>query len=188
MPATRLWGAAQRPPWRAPWRQAFSAWWRASRRAGSLELPDDLYGAFAEEAEALCRGLRAGADEDAEAYAAIKAAYRLPRDDARMAALRDTAIREALITAATVPRNNARLAARVAELSQHLRGRSNPSTATDLAVAAALAEAAVLGCALNVEVNASLVPGVPAAETLRAEAEDLRRRHAPEHVPAKEPA
>ena len=66
-------------------------------------------------------------------------------------------------------------AARVLDLCRELSGRSNDAAASDLAVALELARVAVLGAAANIDVNVAAMKGVPAANVLLAEAEELRR-------------
>ena len=79
-------------------------------------------------------------------------------------------LRRALVSAATVPLENARRALRVGELCAALQGRSNPAAGSDLAAAVLLAAAAVRGCLLNVDVNTATLPNSPAAARLRDEA------------------
>jgi methenyltetrahydrofolate cyclohydrolase len=138
-------------------------------------LGDDRYQAVVAEAEELRDQLAAGAAEDAAAYAHIKAAYALPKATDEERATRDAAVKEALIGAAIVPRDNARRAARVLDLCRELVGRSNESAASDLAVAAELARVSVVGCAANVDVNVAMLEGERAAALL-LEAGELRAR------------
>jgi formiminotetrahydrofolate cyclodeaminase len=140
-----------------------------------LELGDERYRACAAEAEELRDALAEGAAADAAAYSLIKAAYSLPKSDEAEKAARQAAIQRALIAAATVPRDNARRAAKVLDLCRELSGRSNDSAASDLAVALQLAEVGVLGSAANIDVNVAGMDGVPEAQVLLAEAAQLRR-------------
>jgi len=151
-----------------------------------LALDDARYDVYAVEADTLGRALHAGAEQDAEAYGLVKAAYGLPRDGVAQAAARQTAIHDALIAAALVPLDNARRALRVRELCRELDGRSNAAAASDLGVAVALADAAVGGCLLNVEVNLDALPASSAAARLRHAAEAARIRHACICAPPKE--
>lgn len=94
-------------------------------------------------------------DADAEAYAAVAAALKLPKDDADLGATADRkrTLQVALDAAAGVPALVAERAARVAGLATGLIGRSNASVASDLDVAVVLAGAALEAAAVNVEVN-----------------------------------
>jgi formiminotetrahydrofolate cyclodeaminase len=153
-----------------------------------LGLSDGRYLVIADETDVLGRHLHAGARRDAEAYGLIKAAYRLPRNDDAALARRQTAIESALESAAAVPLENARRSLRVRELCALLTGSSNLAAGSDLAAAALLADAAVRGCLLNVDVNTAQLPGSPAAERLRREAQALAAGHGRVCAPAKETA
>jgi formiminotetrahydrofolate cyclodeaminase len=140
-----------------------------------LRLGDERYRACAAEAEELRDALAEGAAADAAAYSLIKAAYSLPKSDVAEKAARQAAIQDALIAAATVPRDNARRAAGVLDLCRELSGRSNDAAASDLAVALELARVGVLGAAANIDVNVAGLDDVPEAQALLAEAGELRR-------------
>ena len=102
--------------------------------------------------------------DDADAYAAVGDAYRLPKDDADA---RNAAIQSALVLAAEVPLETARLCRDVAELAVGCASRGNTNAITDSGVAALLAEAACRGAAYNVRVNAaSITDPLRAAELL----------------------
>lgn len=88
-------------------------------------------------------------ERDAAAYAAVSAAYKLPRDDASRA----DAIERALLGAAEVPLETARLCAEAAALAANVAGKGNSNAITDAGVAALLAEAGCRGAAYNVRVN-----------------------------------
>lgn len=135
-----------------------------------LALGDEEYAAAADETDALGRDLLAGAQADADAYGLIKAAYGLPQGGDTAVAARQAAIETALVSAATVPLENARRALRVGEICAALHGRSNAAAGSDLAAATLLAAAAVRGCLLNVDVNTATLSASPAAARLRDEA------------------
>jgi formiminotetrahydrofolate cyclodeaminase len=81
------------------------------------------------------------------------AAYRLPRETSGQQTDRSAAIQAATLRAATVPLEIAATAADVAGLAAQLPGRSNPRVLSDVGVAAACADAAIVSAAINVEVN-----------------------------------
>ena len=112
------------------------------------------YGPMADELDRAAQDLLRGAEADAEAYALIKAAYRLPREDKPA---RDAAIQAAGMRAADVPLANGTSCRRVLELGWSLAGRSNPNAASDLQVGLALARTGIEGCAANVRVNLGLI-------------------------------
>lgn len=108
----------------------------------------------------------AAADE--EAFAAVMAAYRLPRDTDAAKASRTAAVQAATVAAARPPMAVAELAALVITLAAALPGKSNPNVLSDVGVAASLAVSALESSAINVEVNlCSLAPG-PVRDDLRA--------------------
>ncbi len=109
------------------------------------------------------------ADDDAEAFTALMATYRLPRDSETDKAHRTTAIQEATRTAARVPLDIAATAAEVIGLAESLPGRSNPSVLSDVGVAAASAMSALESAALNVEINLASLHDADVKAELTAE-------------------
>jgi len=119
------------------------------------------------------RLLLAAMDRDAEAYAAVGAAYAMPRETDEQKAARKRAIAAALRDAMQVPLAVMRECAHVARVAETLVDIGNPNLITDVGVSAVLAEAACAAARFNVEVNLKYLrqPGV-AAETL-AEMDEL---------------
>jgi len=93
------------------------------------------------------------ADHDTEAFTALLAAYRLPREDPAQQAARREAVQAATLRAATVPLEIAGNGAGVARLAAQLPGRSARSVLSDVGVAATCAAAAIDAAAVNVEIN-----------------------------------
>jgi methenyltetrahydrofolate cyclohydrolase len=93
------------------------------------------------------------ADQDAAAFSAVTAAYRLPKANGEQAAERAAAIQAALRGAADVPLRTAANAAGVVELCGEILDGANPNLVSDVGVAAASAAAAIDAAALNVEIN-----------------------------------
>jgi glutamate formiminotransferase / formiminotetrahydrofolate cyclodeaminase len=104
-------------------------------------------------AENLADRLSALVAKDADAYAAVSAAYKLPKDSDVAAKARDEAITQSLLGAAEVPLETARLCAQAAELAATVAAKGNSNAITDAGVAAMLAEAGCRGAAYNVRVN-----------------------------------
>jgi glutamate formiminotransferase/formiminotetrahydrofolate cyclodeaminase len=90
---------------------------------------------------------------DAEAYALVSEAYKLPKEPAEAAARRANAVTAALLKAAEVPLETALASVQVAELAMLVAEKGNSNAVTDAGVAALLAEAACKGAAYNVRVN-----------------------------------
>jgi formiminotetrahydrofolate cyclodeaminase len=110
-------------------------------------------------------------DEDAVAFRALMAAYRLPRETDEQRATRRPAVQAATWRAAAVPLNVAATAAEVIQLAAELPGRSNPSVLSDVGVAAATAAAAIEAAAINVDVNLAALSDAEARAELAAQLE-----------------
>jgi len=110
-------------------------------------------GALAAEADSLTSQLASLVDRDAHAYALVSSAYKLPKDTDSAVASRDAAITKALLGAAEVPLQTARVCAKVADLANTVAAKGNSNAVTDAGVAALLAEAGCKGAAFNVRVN-----------------------------------
>jgi methenyltetrahydrofolate cyclohydrolase len=93
------------------------------------------------------------AEADAEAFGAVSAAYRLPKETAELLQARSAAIAEALIGAAGPPAAVIRTALRLVELAAELLPAGNRNVITDVAAAAEAARAAAVTARVNVEVN-----------------------------------
>jgi glutamate formiminotransferase len=93
--------------------------------------------------------LKAAIDADAESYSQVMAAYK----QAKSSSNGDALIQAAMKGATSVPLETAQRAREVADIVATLRPITNPNMASDLTVAAALAQAAVQGALANVETN-----------------------------------
>jgi glutamate formiminotransferase / formiminotetrahydrofolate cyclodeaminase len=134
------------------------------------------------EAEMRDLGLRAASlgsrlaqlvDVDARAYAAVSEAYRMPKESAEAAAARQRAVQRALIGAAEVPLETARVCAQVTELAFAVAARGNTNAVSDAGVAAVLADAACRGAAYNVRINVAALPDRTSGAPLAAEVQRL---------------
>ena len=120
------------------------------------------------EAEQVRRRLTDAVQTDADVYGAVMAAYRLPRDTAEEQARRSEARQVALHEAARVPIEIAEACADVLELCDRAAGKTNPNAASDVAVSAFLAGAALEGAIANVQINLPLLKDDAYADELRA--------------------
>ncbi|HEU5127333.1 MAG TPA: cyclodeaminase/cyclohydrolase family protein [Glycomyces sp.] len=93
------------------------------------------------------------AEDDAEAFSGVVAAYKLPKGTDEEKAARTAAIQAGLAEAAEVPLAVAKVAAQVIRLSGRVLDGSNPNVLSDVAVAASSAKSALESAALNVDIN-----------------------------------
>jgi glutamate formiminotransferase/formiminotetrahydrofolate cyclodeaminase len=112
---------------------------------------------------------------DAQSYAAVSAAYKLPKDTPEASAKREAAITAALIGASEVPLETARACAEVAELAERTAARGNQNAVSDAGVAALLAHAACRGAAYNVQINVASLPDRDAGRALTEAAQEFVR-------------
>ena len=117
--------------------------------------------------------LTAAVDRDADAYAGVLAALRLPRADDGEKAARQQALDKAMATAALVPLETARSAAALMDLAARVVADGLPSARSDALVALMAARTAVRAGVCNVRINLGSVADPAAAATLSKEADAL---------------
>ncbi|GAB3649967.1 cyclodeaminase/cyclohydrolase family protein [Glycomyces tarimensis] len=93
------------------------------------------------------------AEDDAEAFSGVVAAYKLPKATDAEKEARTAAIQTGLVDAAEVPLAVAKVAARIIRLAGRVLDGSNPNVLSDVAVAASSAKSALESAALNVDIN-----------------------------------
>ncbi len=113
------------------------------------------------------------ADRDAAAFDAVMDAYGLSRSTDERVAARREAIQAALIDAAAVPLETARLAVELLGAAEELARIGNPNLRSDIATAGELLAAACRAAAWNVEANAGSIHDEETAASLRAEVLEL---------------
>jgi formiminotetrahydrofolate cyclodeaminase len=119
---------------------AMAARFSASRLPGAGDLAD--------QADELRRRAAGLADLDAQAYAAVLDALRLPREAGQR--------REALLGAAVVPLEIAEIGAEVAQLAVRVAEAGNPNLRGDAVTGALLAAASTRSAACLVDINVGL--------------------------------
>ena len=127
-------------------------------------------------AAALGNQLAALVKRDAEAYARVSEAYKLPKEPAEAATRRSETVTSALLKAAEVPLDTARAAVEVAQLAALVAEKGNANAVTDAGVAALLAHAAAKGAAYNVRVNVQALDEKSKGQSLARDAEQLVKK------------
>jgi methenyltetrahydrofolate cyclohydrolase len=122
-------------------------------RTGAAEDRARLDAALAWVGEAGDR-LRALVEEDARAYDAVMAAFRLPRATDAEKAARKGAIAAALVRATEVPLETAEACLVVMKAAQEAAAHGNPNAVSDARTGGALGLAGLIGAAENVRINA----------------------------------
>jgi formiminotetrahydrofolate cyclodeaminase len=140
--------------------------------------------ALAARARELRQALLDDIDRDAAAYAAILAAYRLPKTAPVDAARRTAAIQTATRAATLVPLEVAGRALDALRLAGEAVRLGNPNARADGAVGALLARAAVRGALLNARINLRDLrdPRFVADAAARADDMDTRARQLEEEI------
>jgi formiminotetrahydrofolate cyclodeaminase len=119
--------------------------------------------------------------QDINAYQAVMKAYLLPKSTETEKGVRKEEIQKALRRAADPPLFTAATSLKVLKLCQKAAEMGNPSTITDAAVGALLAEAALQGGVLNVLINLSALEDENMVKKMmrelkRLEAEGIKTR------------
>jgi glutamate formiminotransferase/formiminotetrahydrofolate cyclodeaminase len=115
------------------------------------------------------------AERDANAYAAVVQARRLPRSTEAELAVRRDAVAAAIRDATRVPIETARAALAVLDHAEQLAPIGNPNAISDVGVAGLMAAASVRGALLNVRINR---PSLAPTDALQAEADAIEAEHA----------
>jgi formiminotetrahydrofolate cyclodeaminase len=105
------------------------------------------------------------AAEDADAFTAVIAAYRLPKEQAD----REERIQDALVGAADVPRRTAAAASEVLDLAQRIIPGANPNVVSDASAAAGAARGALQAALVNIDANRASITD----PSLRAELDEV---------------
>jgi methenyltetrahydrofolate cyclohydrolase len=138
---------------------------------------EGIYEHSAARAGVLSQQLLEGSRQDAQAFQAVRNAYRLPRENEEGKAERKKAIQAAWQAAARIPLQNAGCCLEILELWGELTGRTNPRLDSDYRCALLLAQAGFLGCLENVAVNLPEIKDPGQAERLAGQARDLKERY-----------
>ena len=114
-------------------------------------------------------------DRDSDAYAAVMAAFQLPKGTDEEKAERTEAVQNALRNAARVPLSVAEDAFNIMELAGRTLEKGNRNAVTDAAVAAMSARTAVLGALYNVKINLTSIKDAEFCREVRERIDSLER-------------
>ncbi len=109
------------------------------------------------------------AEADAEAFAAVTDAYRMPKSTEADSAARSVALAQALVGAAWPPAQVIGIAGMVVDLAEALAAIGNRNVASDVAAAAEAARAAAATARVNVEINLASITDAQASLEMIAE-------------------
>lgn len=115
-------------------------------------------------------------DKDSEAYNAVFACFRLPKESDGEKAIRSAAIQEATKCAALVPMEVARKALAIMPVIADIARLGNRNAITDACVAMMAARSSVLGALLNVRINLGSMKDKELVGKLQAEADLLEQK------------
>lgn len=119
------------------------------------------------------RRLESLVEQDIEAYALVGRAFGMPRKTDDEKRLRRQTIQEALKAAMEPPLETVRACAETIERLKDLVDCANKNLISDVGVAAILAEAALRGARLNVEINLASLKDAELVDKVRAEVATL---------------
>jgi glutamate formiminotransferase/formiminotetrahydrofolate cyclodeaminase len=139
---------------------------------------EDQMQSVMEEADQLRAELSQAVREDAAAFEAVMAAFRLPQDTPEHQEQRKAAIERSTLAAAQAPLGVARKAMRTLALAEQVVRLGNLNAISDGATAAALAQAALTGSGYNVRINAVELQNQVIAQDLVDQMADLDRQAA----------
>lgn len=148
---------------------------RTLEREGGSPLARELQD-LCDRAQTLRRKLLELVDQDAQAYATVIAAVRLPRETEAQKVGRREALQRAYLFASEVPLTTAEACLAVLAGAGSVVLRSPRALASDLAAGVHLAHAGAMSAVLNIEANLPYVKEAKAAQRLRERTAPLRER------------
>jgi glutamate formiminotransferase/formiminotetrahydrofolate cyclodeaminase len=129
--------------------------------------------AIAQQADALCQKMKTAVVRDAQAFEAVMSAMRMPKETTEEQQARREALQAATVQAASVPLEVAQGAVEALQLAAEVVARGNLNAISDGGSAAAQAQAALRGAALNVRTNLQGLIDAAMVEKLLGELEKL---------------
>ena len=144
-------------------------------KKGYEEVQADMK-ALAEKASQLRKKLTAAIDQDADAYTAVMAAYRLPKSTDAETAARNQKVQDAIKHAALVPLEVAKDALKIIELAGQAIRMGNKNAASDGAVAAMNARTGALAAIYNVKINLGSIDDDSFVDKLAQQVSELQNQ------------
>ena len=136
--------------------------------AGKLQEQTDML--------ASCREALVGlVEEDAVAFGALAATWKMPKSTPEERARKSEAQQEALVGACEVPMQIMRICAKVIEIDHDLIGLVDRMILSDVGASVIIALGAMKAAALNVRVNAAYMKDADAAQAYLGEVDDMIR-------------
>lgn len=129
-----------------------------------------------ERAEALRSELTLAVAEDAAAFEAVMAAFRLPKETEEEQDVRHQAVQAATLQAAEVPLAVARKSLEVMELALQAAQEGNPNAITDAGTGCTLAKAALTSACYNVRTNVTSLDDRTEVDRLLSAVHELETR------------
>ncbi len=129
-----------------------------------------------EQADALREKMKAAVLRDAQAFEAVMAALRLPNDSDAEQQARQQALQAATLQAATVPLEVAQGAVEAMQLAAEVIATGNLNAISDGGSAAAQAQAALRGAALNVRINLQGIEDAAIVEKMLSQLKKLEEQ------------
>lgn len=131
-----------------------------------------------QKADALRASLIKAVDEDAQAFEAVLAAVRLPKDTPQQLDEREPAVQSATLKATHVPLKTANFALEAMQLCNQVATSGNINSITDAASGAAFAKAAITACGLNVRINSVSLTNRADANQLECDLKEIEKQSA----------
>jgi formiminotetrahydrofolate cyclodeaminase len=111
---------------------------------------------------------------DAHVFERVMGAYKMPKESETQASARDAAIQNTLMDATQVPLKVAAWAAELFDYAPTLAEKGNPNAVSDVGVGLLLADAAMKGALLNVDINLGLIQNEAFTSDVRKRVTALR--------------
>lgn len=146
--------------------------------AGRKRAYESIAGKLQEQTDMLasCREALVGlVEEDAVAFGALAATWKMPKSTPEESARKSEAQQEALVGACEVPMQIMRICAKVIEIDHDLIGLVDRMILSDVGASVIIALGAMKAAALNVRVNAAYMKDADAAQAYLGEVDDMIR-------------